>query len=68
MLTLHKLRIIIIFIGSCVEHVGIIGGCCVSGCLAQGCYCDQVCYQFNDCCSDIEDIGCYPSGKDVLNV
>ena len=49
-------------IGSCVEHVGVIGGCCVSGCFTQGCYCDQVCYQFNDCCSDIEDIGCFPLG------
>ena len=63
MLTLHKLHIIIIFIGSCVEHVGIIGGCCVfNNCYAQGCYCDQVCYQFNDCCLDIEDIGCFPLG------
>ena len=63
MLTFHKLDTIIIIIGSCVEHVGVIGGCCVSSCDAQGCYCDQFCYQYNDCCPDIEDIGCFPSGK-----
>ena len=63
MLTLHKLHIIIIIIGSCVEHVGIIGGCCASICFTQGCYCDQYCYQNNDCCSDIEKIGCFPGGK-----
>ena len=34
-------------IGSCVELVGVIGGCCESSCSAQGCYCDQFCYQFN---------------------
>ena len=62
MLTLHPLHIIIIIIGSCVEFVDVIGGCCVFSCYAQGCYCDQVCYQFNDCCSDIEDIGCFPQG------
>ena len=52
-------------IGSCVELVGIIGGCCESNnnCYAQGCYCDQLCYQTNDCCSDIEAIGCFPGGK-----
>ena len=49
-------------IGSCVEHVGVIGGCCVSDCSAQGCYCDQLCYQTNDCCSDIEAIGCFTLG------
>ena len=50
-------------IGSCVEHVGVIGGCCESNnCYAQGCYCDQACYQNNDCCSDIEAIGCSQLG------
>ena len=63
MLTWHYLCIIIITIGSCVEHVGIIGGCCESNnCSSRGCYCDQACYQSNDCCSDIEDIGCFPLG------
>ena len=61
-LPLHPLHIIMIIIGSCVEYVGVIGGCCVSSCLAQGCYCDQLCYQYNDCCPDIEDIGCFPLG------
>ena len=68
MLTLHKLHIIIIIIGSCVELVGVIGGCCESSCSAQGCYCDQVCYQFNDCCPDIEDIGCQAPGMKMGNV
>ena len=50
-------------IGSCVEHVGNIGGCCVSDCMTQGCFCDQACYLNNNCCSDIENIGCFPGGK-----
>ena len=62
MLILHILHIIIITIGTCIELVGVTGGCCVSGCYAQGCYCDQLCYQNNDCCTDIEDIGCFPLG------
>ena len=40
-------------------------GCCkflVSPpCSSKGCYCDQRCYNANDCCSDIIDIGCYPA-------
>ena len=28
-------------------------------CSNKGCYCDQTCYTWNDCCSDIADIGCY---------
>ena len=38
-------------------------GCCLwfksSTCSHNGCYCDQDCYIFNDCCSDIGDIGCH---------
>ena len=37
-------------------------GCCIwslsSQCNNDGCYCDQQCYNWNDCCSDIADIGC----------
>ena len=29
-------------------------------CNNNGCYCDHVCYKWNDCCSDIADIGCHP--------
>ena len=40
-------------------------GCCkflVSPpCSSKGCFCDQTCYNLNDCCSDIVDIGCSPA-------
>ena len=37
--------------------------CCQAG-LCQGdsdeaCYCDARCFEFNDCCSDAHEIGCY---------
>ena len=28
-----------------------------------GCYCDQSCYNWNDCCSDIANISCYPDSS-----
>ena len=30
-------------------------------CSNNGCYCDQNCYIFKTCCSDIADIGCHPA-------
>ena len=40
-------------------------GCCIMflspPCSSNGCYCDQNCYNVNDCCSDIADIGCHPA-------
>ena len=30
-------------------------------CYTGNCYCDQICYQYNDCCPDIANIGCLPS-------
>ena len=40
-------------------------GCCVWSlsrpCSNNECYCDINCHQFNDCCSDITDIGCHPA-------
>ena len=30
-------------------------------CNNEGCYCDQSCHTWNDCCSDIADIGCHPA-------
>ena len=30
-------------------------------CHNYGCYCDQVCHIFRDCCSDIANIGCHPT-------
>lgn len=39
-------------------------GCCTSGsCRGVGdtvCYCDQLCYTFNDCCGDLNATGCSP--------
>ena len=28
-------------------------------CSHKGCYCDNSCHTWNDCCDDIADIGCY---------
>ena len=39
--------------------------CCISGCNAGGCYCDEVCHSFGDCCDNI-DITC-PQSK-LLNL
>ena len=37
-------------------------GCCVMflspPCSNKGCYCDQSCHIWNDCCHDVADIGC----------
>ena len=39
-------------------------GCCVwslsQNCRNNGCYCDQICHFFNDCCNDVTNIGCHP--------
>ena len=52
-------------VGSCV-HSGY-NGCCEEGEDCQGstesslfgfCHCDKICYNLNDCCSDIADINC----------
>lgn len=36
-------------------------GCCVKGecSVNDTCYCDRDCHRRGDCCSDIENIGCY---------
>ena len=39
------------FDGCCIEE----GSCYIS---EYGCFCDIACYQFGDCCSDIEEAGC----------
>ena len=50
-------------VGSCVALKQSYIGCCKwslsSTCYHYGCYCDECCHKFNDCCSDIADIGCY---------
>ena len=51
-------------IGSCLSLNLNYSGCCVISlsplCSNNGCYCDKACYDLNDCCSDIADIGCHP--------
>ena len=40
-------------------------GCCVTtqlqSCIDEDCHCVQHCHSNNDCCSDIDDIGCHPA-------
>ena len=52
-------------IGSCLALNLSYPGCCVSSlsptCTNNGCYCDKVCHNYGDCCSDIVDIGCHPA-------
>ena len=51
-------------LGSCLALNLSYSGCCIMflspPCNNNGCYCDQNCYNLNDCCSDIADIGCHP--------
>ena len=51
-------------LGSCLALNLSYSGCCTMSmsppCSNKDCYCDQNCYNANDCCSDIADIGCYP--------
>ena len=50
--------------GSCVD-AGFTGCCTNNDCevfsptFASSCYCDVLCYVFDDCCEDITDIGCH---------
>ena len=50
-------------LGSCVALHQSYCGCCKlslsSRCYNDECYCDESCHKWNDCCSDITDIGCY---------
>ena len=52
-------------LGSCLALQLSYSGCChfalSSCCSSNGCYCDQNCHEWNDCCSDIADIGCHPA-------
>ena len=63
-LTHAILCLINLFVGSCVAQG--FTGCCTSSCVVSSnistCYCDQLCYNFGDCCSDIEEAGCFPPG------
>ena len=51
-------------LGSCKSLNLQYSGCCSAPpsqtCSHMNCHCDQACHSNNDCCSDIDDIGCYP--------
>ena len=51
-------------LGSCKALNLGYSGCCIkppsATCATIYGYCDQLCHSNNDCCSDIDDIGCYP--------
>ena len=53
-----------LILGSCVALNLNYSGCCIWGvsppCRINDCYCDDSCHIQNDCCSDIDDIGCHP--------
>ena len=53
-----------LILGSCVALNFNYSGCCIWGvsppCSINGCFCDDSCHIQNDCCSDIDDIGCHP--------
>ena len=50
-------------VGTCAG-AGYTNGCCIGGFQCKvttgstQCYCDKYCHYFNDCCTDIEFIGC----------
>ena len=50
------------YLGSCLALKLSYYGCCTLSlspyCESNGCYCDEYCHKWNDCCSDIDDIGC----------
>ena len=62
---------IIFVLGSCLGLNLNYTGCCdwllSSSCSNDGCYCDQACYEFGDCCNDVADIGCHPTSPSSPN-
>ena len=56
-----------LILGSCLALNLSYSGCSVlslsSPCSNNGCFCDQNCYIWNDCCNDIVDIGCHPTSS-----
>ena len=59
-------------LGSCLALNLSYSGCCVrsllKSCSNNGCFCDQHCHKWSDCCSDIADIGCYPIPSPIPTV
>ena len=54
-----------LILGSCLALNLSYSGCCdfhiTPPCDNNGCYCDQNCHIWNDCCSDIADLNCHPA-------
>ena len=61
-----------LYIGSCLELNLNYHGCCVSSlspsCNNKGCFCDQICHIYKDCCSDVADIGCHPAPSSTKTI
>ena len=69
--TINKIIVdIMLILGSCLALNLSYSGCCVMfkspPCSNKECYCDQNCYNVNDCCSDIADIGCHPASTSPI--
>ena len=60
-------------LGSCLALNLGYSGCCDWSlspvCSNKGCSCDKYCHKWNDCCSDIANISCYPipTSTDILS-
>ena len=61
-----------LILGSCLALNLSSSGCCVrspsQNCSNNGCYCHQDCHILNNCCNDIDDIGCYPASSSTPTV
>ena len=61
-----------LILGSCLALNLNYSGCCHFSlspvCISNGCYCDQDCHIFIDCCSDIADIGCHPASSSYSSI
>ena len=65
-LTSQHYIVMISFLAKCAD-AGFTSCCTDSNCEMSTeshpvtCFCDATCYKYNDCCSDIADIGCLPN-------
>ena len=54
-----------IILVSCLALKLSYSGCCKLSlspqCFHNECYCEQHCHKWNNCCSDVVDIGCHPT-------
>ena len=59
-------------IGSCLLLNLNYFGCCkltpFQTCISYDCYCDPSCYFYDDCCSDIASIGCFPASISTITL